>query len=124
MGASSSINLRGLGSLQTLILINGMRTANFANRGATFQPDVNGIPLAAIDRVEVLPGSASAIYGGTAVGGVVNVILKRSYTGDRVSSSYQNTFDTDAPIRTVNDSKFAKEFTFPESFSSLVRHLL
>ncbi len=101
-GASSSINLRGLGSSQTLILINGMRTANFANRGATFQPDVNGIPLAAIERVEVLPGSASAIYGGTAVGGVVNVILKRSYTGGQVSTSYQNTFDTDAPIRTVN----------------------
>lgn len=102
MGASSSVNLRGLGSSQTLILINGQRTANFANRGATFQPDVNGIPLAAIERVEVLPGSASAIYGGTAVGGVVNVILKRNYQGGQVSTSYQNTFDTDAPIRTLN----------------------
>ncbi len=102
MGTTSSVDLRGLGSSQTLILINGMRTANFANRGATFQPNVNGIPLAAIDRVEVLPGSASAIYGGTAVGGVVNVILKRNYQGGQVSTSYQNTFDTDAPIRTVN----------------------
>ncbi len=97
MGASSSIDLRGLGSSQTLILINGTRTANFVNRRATFQPDVNGIPLAAIDRVEVLPGSASAIYGGTAVGGVVNVILKRSYTGGQVSTSYQNTFDKPLP---------------------------
>lgn len=102
LGASSSVNLRGLGSSQTLILINGQRTANFANRGATFQPDINGIPLAAIERVEVLPGSASAIYGGTAVGGVVNVILKRNYRGGQVSASYQNTFDTDAPIRTIN----------------------
>ncbi len=102
LGSTSSINLRGLGASQTLILINGMRTSNFANRGATFQPDVNGIPLAAIDRVEVLPGSASAIYGGTAVGGVVNVILKRNYTGGQVSASYQNTFDTDAPIRTLS----------------------
>jgi iron complex outermembrane recepter protein len=102
MGASSSVNLRGLGSSQTLILINGQRTANFANRGATFQPDINGIPLAAIERVEVLPGSASAIYGGTAVGGVVNVILKRNYQGGQVSANYQNTFDTDAPIRTLN----------------------
>ncbi|MFN9897674.1 MAG: hypothetical protein ACK55Z_02505, partial [bacterium] len=50
----------------------------------------------------MLPGSASALYGGTAVGGVVNVILKRSYTGGQVSASYQNTFDTDAPIRTVS----------------------
>ncbi len=102
LGATSSVNLRGLGSSQTLILINGQRTSNFANRGATFQPDVNGIPLAAIERVEVLPGSASAIYGGTAVGGVVNVILKRSYTGGQVSATYQNTFDSDAPIRTVS----------------------
>jgi iron complex outermembrane receptor protein len=102
MGPSSSVNLRGLGSSQTLILINGQRTANFANRGATFQPDINGIPLAAIERVEVLPGSASAIYGGTAVGGVVNVILKRNYRGGQVSTSYQNTFDSDAPIRTIN----------------------
>lgn len=102
LGSTSSINLRGLGSSQTLILINGQRTSNFANRGATFQPDVNGIPLAAIERVEVLPGSASAIYGGTAVGGVVNVILKRSYIGGQVSTTYQNTFDTDAPIRTVS----------------------
>lgn len=102
MGASSSVNLRGLGSSQTLILINGQRTANFANRGATFQPDINGIPLAAIERVEVLPGSASAIYGGTAVGGVVNVILKRNYQGGQVSATYQNTFGTDAPLRTLN----------------------
>lgn len=102
MGASSAVNLRGLGSSQTLILFNGQRTANFANRGQTFQPDINGIPLAAIERVEVLPGSASAIYGGTAVGGVVNVILRRNYRGGQVSTSYQNTFDSDAPIRTVN----------------------
>ena len=102
LGATSSINLRGLGSSQTLILINGQRTSNFANRGVTYQPDMNGYPLAAIERVEVLPGSASAIYGGTAVGGVVNVILKRNYTGGQVSATYQNTFDTDAPIRTVN----------------------
>jgi iron complex outermembrane receptor protein len=102
LGSTSSINLRGLGAAQTLILINGMRTSNFANRGATFQPDVNGIPLAAVDRVEVLPGSASAIYGGSAVGGVVNVILKRNYSGGQISTTYQNTFDTDAPIRTVS----------------------
>ncbi|MBL9210112.1 MAG: TonB-dependent receptor [Opitutaceae bacterium] len=102
LGASSSVNLRGLGSAQTLILINGQRTANFANRGATFQPDINGLPLAAVERVEVLPGNASAIYGGTAVGGVVNVILKRNYRGGQVSASYQNTFASDAPIRTLN----------------------
>ena len=102
LGATSTINLRGLGASQTLILINGQRTSNFANRGATFQPDTNGIPLAAIERVEVLPGSASAIYGGTAVGGVVNVILKRNYSGGQVSATYQNTFDSDAPIRTIN----------------------
>lgn len=102
LGATSTINLRGLGAAQTLILVNGQRMSNFANRGVTYQPDMNGIPMAAIERIEVLPGSASAIYGGTAVGGVVNVILKRNYVGGQVSATYQNTFDSDAPIRTLN----------------------
>lgn len=102
LGGTSTINLRGLGSAQTLILINGRRTSNSANRGVTSQPNINGIPLAAVERVEVLPGSASAIYGGTAVGGVVNVILKRNYVGGQVSTTYQNTFESDAPLRTLS----------------------
>ncbi|MBL8266649.1 TonB-dependent receptor, partial [Steroidobacter sp.] len=96
-GNMSSINLRGLGANHTLILINGRRTAAINAVGSTGQPDVNGIPTAAIDRIEVLPSSAAAIYGGAAVGGVVNIVLKHEYTGAEIKVTQDNTFDTNAP---------------------------
>jgi len=68
LGTTSTINLRGLGSNETLILIDGRRTAGVSFAGNSVQPDINGIPLSAIERIEVLPSSASAIYGGAAVG--------------------------------------------------------
>lgn len=102
LGNVSALNLRGLGSNQTLILINGRRTAGVAYANAVYQPDTNGIPLAMIDRIEVLPSSASAIYGGAAVGGVVNVVLKKDYTGGNVTLSFDDTFDGSAPIRTAH----------------------
>ncbi len=93
--ASNSINLRGLGTGQTLILIDGHRVADF-NTGSTIgQADINNIPVAAIERIEVLPTTSSGIYGGGATGGVVNVILKRDYQGVEASYTYGNTFDTD-----------------------------
>lgn len=103
-GNPSSVSLRGLGSGQTLILINGRRSfgSNLALNGGSSQPDINGIPLGAIDRIEVLPTTASAIYGSNAVGGVINIVLKRDYSGGEIKSTYQNTFDTDAPIRRVD----------------------
>jgi outer membrane receptor protein involved in Fe transport len=100
----STITLRGLSLTQTLILINGRRMSGVVFLGGAssmVQPDLNGIPLSAIDRIEVLPSSASAIYGASAIGGVVNVILKRDYAGSEVKTTYENTFDTDAPLRTV-----------------------
>jgi outer membrane receptor protein involved in Fe transport len=103
-GTVSSINLRGFGAAQTLVLINGRPApaSNLQLNAGGPQADINGIPLSAVDRVEVLPASASGIYGGGAVGGVVNVILKRNYSGGEVKYSYQNTFDTDAPVRRVD----------------------
>lgn len=105
-GTTSSINLRGLGTNETLILIDGRRVAgvNIAttNLGASNQPDINGIPMSAIERIEVLPSSASAIYGGAAVGGVVNIILKRQFDGGDVGYTYDNPASGHAPIRTVS----------------------
>src|SRR6185312_2537746 len=107
-GTVSSINLRGLGSNETLVLIDGRRTAGLnlgtlvANGGSLGQPDINGIPLAAIERIEVLPSSASAIYGGAAVGGVVNIILKKNFDGGELSYTYDNPFSGHAPIQNVN----------------------
>ncbi|MDB6126913.1 MAG: TonB-dependent receptor [Verrucomicrobia bacterium] len=103
-GASSSFNLRGLGADQTLVLVNGRRMPSLGNgqTGVDYQPDLNGIPMAAIDRVEVLPSSASAIYGGSAVGGVINLILKKDYSGGQIRYTYDNTFNTDAPRRSTD----------------------
>src|SRR5262249_18334709 len=60
------------------------------------QPDVNGIPLAAIERIEILPTTASGIYGGSATGGVINIIRRRDYNGAEGKLTYENTFDTDS----------------------------
>jgi iron complex outermembrane receptor protein len=75
---SSGINLRGLGVTSTLVLLNGHRLAPSAF--GTFV-DVSQIPLSAIERVEILTDGSSAIYGSDAIGGVVNIILKRDYQG-------------------------------------------
>ena len=91
-GSVSSINLRGFGPDETLILIDGHRTAAYGFNGSPQQPDLNGIPLAAVERIEVLAASASGIYGGSATGGVINVILKRDYNGLDVKLTYGDTF--------------------------------
>lgn len=103
-GDISQVNLRGIGTNQTLILINGRRTANIVSFGETLQPDIKAIPIGAVERIEVLPVSSSAIYGGSAIGGVVNVVLKQNYEGGEVSLKYRSPFDVDAPVRTVNAS--------------------
>ncbi|BBE32395.1 TonB-dependent receptor [Sphingosinicella microcystinivorans] len=77
-GFGSSANLRGLGSDATLTLVNGRRLAG-SGSNADFS-DISSVPLIAIDRIEVLPDGASALYGSDAVGGVVNIILKRDPT--------------------------------------------
>jgi iron complex outermembrane receptor protein len=101
---TSSINLRGLGAGETLILIDGRRTAGVSlqNTNTAIQPDINGIPLAAIERIEVLPSSASAIYGGAAVGGVVNIVLKKNFNGGQLGYTFENTVNGSSPRQTVS----------------------
>jgi len=101
-GNSSQINLRGLGSGQTLILIDGHRAVGVNSFGSPNQPDLNGIPMAAVERIEVLPTTASGIYGGSATGGVVNVILRRDYAGLELKATYDNTFGTDSAGRRLD----------------------
>lgn len=91
-----NINLRGLGTNQTLVLVDGRRLASAGTvSGAFAQPDISGIPLASIERIEILPTSAGAIYGGGATGGVINIIRRRNYSGLDVSVQYGNTFSND-----------------------------
>lgn len=76
---ASAANLRGQGSSGTLVLLNGRRVAAHGLNGGVV--DLNSIPIAAIDRVEVLKDGASAIYGTDAIGGVINFILLKNFTG-------------------------------------------
>lgn len=104
-GTTSQINLRGLGANHTLILINGRRTAGIGNRGtaeSTDQPNLNNIPLEAIERIEVLPTSASAIYGSGAIGGVINIVLKRDYVGTDINVRYEDNLANNQPVKTVS----------------------
>ncbi|HEY6644105.1 TonB-dependent receptor [Povalibacter sp.] len=76
-GGAQFIELRGLGADTTLVLINGRRASVTASNAAFNAFDLNTIPVSAIERIEVLPDAASAVYGADAIGGVVNIILKR-----------------------------------------------
>jgi len=77
----NSANLRGIGTSSTLVLLNGRRLANFASPGDGAGVDLNNIPAAAIQRVEILKDGASAVYGTDAIGGVINFITRQDYTG-------------------------------------------
>jgi outer membrane receptor protein involved in Fe transport len=90
VGSSTSVNLRGLGSDATLTLINGHRISYSASRQAV---DISTIPLGMVDRIEIVPDGASALYGSDAVAGVVNVVLKRDFQG--LETSARLGFSTD-----------------------------
>jgi outer membrane receptor protein involved in Fe transport len=79
---SATVNLRGLGSDATLVLIDGHRLAADAENQA---PDISVIPLAAIARVEIVTDGASALYGSDAVAGVANFIMRSDYDGAEIS---------------------------------------
>ena len=84
---ASGVSLRGLGEERTLVLLNGRRLAAFAGGGGA-SVNVNNIPLAAIERVEILKDGASAIYGSDAVAGVVNFILAKNFEGLQIGGTY------------------------------------
>jgi len=101
LGNVSQFNLRGIGVDKTLILVNGRRMGGPVLYGTSYQPDINSIPIGAIERVEVLPNSSSGIYGGSALGGVINIVLKRSYSGSDMRLSYDTPFDGNGDVRTL-----------------------
>ena len=82
-GGASFADMRGIGANKTLVLLNGRRLGNNAIDGSAV--DLNTIPFAAIDRVEVLRDGASALYGTDAIGGVINFITKKSLTDGTLS---------------------------------------
>ncbi|MEL6302919.1 MAG: TonB-dependent receptor [Pseudomonadota bacterium] len=88
----NEVSLRGLGSNRTLVLLDGRRISATGGSGGAAQ-NLNQIPLAMVERIEILRDGASAIYGSDAIAGVINVITRRDYDG--LSLDYQQTFPGD-----------------------------
>ncbi len=87
----AAASLRGIGASKTLVLDNGRRLANFATDGTAV--DINSIPLAAVDHVDILKDGASGVYGSDAIGGVINFVLRNNYNGVEVTGYGSGTKD-------------------------------
>jgi outer membrane cobalamin receptor len=94
---STRVDLRGLGSDRTLVLLNGRRFPN-GGIGGDASVDLNTLPVSWIERIEVLASGASAVYGADAVGGVVNVITRGAYDGVELSGNWTMTERGDGQI--------------------------
>lgn len=108
---AAGVSLRGLGSSSTLVLVNGRRVAvdSFSNGFDSFV-NVNAIPMAAIERIDVLTDGAASVYGSDAIAGVINFILKKDYEGQEISAMYG---DDSA------DSDFTRQnFTYTGGFAT------
>ena len=87
---TATANLRGLGSSRTLVLVDGKRFVPTTSAGVV---DLNNIPPSLIERVEVITGGASAVYGSDAISGVVNFILKDDFEGLEANFGYESTLE-------------------------------
>ncbi|KGM51110.1 TonB-dependent receptor [Lysobacter concretionis Ko07 = DSM 16239] len=86
---SAQVDLRNLGPKRVLVLVDGMRWVNEASAsGVGAATDLNTIPLALIERIDVLEDGASSLYGSDAIGGVVNIITRRNFEGGQVTLNY------------------------------------
>ena len=89
----ASIDLRGLGPNRNVVLVDGRRLTPADLDSRT---DTNFLPLALIERIDIITGGASAVYGADAISGAVNVILKRDFEGVDISASYGESAEGDA----------------------------
>lgn len=106
---TATANLRGLGSARTLVLVDGRRMVPARSDGVV---DLNTIPPAMIERVEVITGGASAVYGSDAIAGVVNFILKDDFEGFEANLGYESTVE-------YGDAQFwSADFTIGANFDN------
>jgi len=108
---TATVNLRGLGSVRTLVLVDGRRLQYGSAVGGGAAPDLNQIPGALVEKVDVLTGGASAVYGSDAVAGVVNFIMIDDFEGVRIDgqlSGYQHS----------NNNKLAQDVLAFRGFSA------
>jgi len=122
-GASgtATVDLRALGSVRTLVLIDGRRMGYGSPNDAA--ADLNQIPGGMVERVEVLTGGASAVYGSDAIAGVVNFIMKKDFEGVQIDAQYSfyqhnNDYDGVGNLRSVITARAAtnpSQFQLPDS---------
>ena len=99
VSSGSTVDLHGLGTDATLVLLNGHRlSADSFHQGS----DISGIPLDAIQRIEIVPDGASALYGSDAVAGVANFILRKNYSGSEVTGTIGATAEGGGAERRVS----------------------
>jgi outer membrane receptor protein involved in Fe transport len=110
---TATVDLRGLGSVRTLVLVNGRRLSSGSPLQAGLGADLNQIPSALIERVEVLTGGASATYGSDAVAGVVNFISKTDFEGFALDYQY-SFYQSDNGDSFVNGLSQDAGFVLPE----------
>lgn len=123
---SQNISIRGLGSERTLVLINGRRAPD-SSGGNSGLVDLNTIPVAMVERVEVLKDGASAIYGSDAIAGVVNVILRRDFEGFELSAQTGQSAESDGEKnefsitvgQNVGDANFVMSLTRVEESETI-----
>ena len=87
----NTIGLRGLGTTRTLVLLNGRRVTPAGSRGSVGSADLNVLPSAIIDRIEILKDGASSIYGSDAIAGVINIITRKNIEGLTLEGQYNST---------------------------------
>lgn len=95
----TSVNLRALGANRNLVLMDGKRMVPYNINGIV---DVSTVPLAMLQRVDVLTGGASTVYGSDAMSGVVNFILKKNFEGIQVDAKHSRTGDDDGNTSTIS----------------------
>ena len=101
-GNINSVSLRGLGAQRTLVLLNGRRLGPAGTRGQVQAVDLNVIPQALIERVEILKDGASSIYGSDAIAGVVNIITRTNLDGIEASAYMNRSFDGGGDVQRYN----------------------
>ncbi|WP_296497603.1 TonB-dependent receptor plug domain-containing protein, partial [Phenylobacterium sp.] len=95
----STLNLRGLGAQRNLILLDGKRMTPFNYDG---EVDLSNVPTALLERVDVITGGASAVYGSDAISGAVNFILKKNFEGFEADANHSQTGDGDGKITSTS----------------------
>lgn len=116
-GGVATVNLRNLGTSRTLVLVDGRRYVSF---DTTQVVDLNTIPSALIERVDVVTGGRSAVYGSDAIAGVVNFVLKQDFEGIELNSTYGITDQGDGQYWDVNGTIGAN---FSDGRGNIVTHI-